>query len=609
MATAASFFPTLTPRYGVDPDNDREDYNPGDEYEKKTRYWLEASYEEAKYELSQNEEVKTVGRYVDYLLGKQWPAGRPTYRAAPVDNRIWRLMWELVALLTDIRPMFEIRASENQYKPQADMLNNVTRSWWLNSDADMNLAMVIIYALLTTGYSKLCWNPELRNMEGDFEILPLGPNDILPLKARNQLQDAQAMIYQTVRPLGFFRNRYPLRGHLVQPDPAYSRYATTPDRPGHVPMMIYDSLSPAMKRILKGQDKVMESTYPEALYREFWIKDWTYNESNRTVLMGEKGTNWCYSVKPGERLYPRGRLLIMGGRVLLYDGPNPYWHGEFPFHAMRMNIVPWQFMGLSEFSPLLPLQDIINNVLAGVLDAVKKAVNPGFYAPKNAFGESQWTSLDWGMPGFKAAYSPQAAQKPEFAPAPVLPAFVLQVLGLASREMDQSSGIQAIDAALQKKQVPGFDTLESIKQAKQTPIRLKERNIEVFLRGMGSQNVWNIFQFYTAKRRMYMLGDKGLTFEDFDWDPGTCVPAGTRPEDHARRFQFLIKPGTLLNLDRDKKAMLFLRLRAEGDLSRKTLFAGLDVGLDQAEEEKELLRERTAGVPMVMPAKGHEKKM
>src|SRR5437879_4364988 len=278
-----SCFPSLQHLSGGDPT--QADYWPAEDsdYFKKTTMWLEAAFEEAKFELGSHDEMAQIQKYVSYWIGKQWPRGRPSYRSAPVNNRIWRLVWELVALLTDIRPMFEIKALEENYKDHAIMLNKVTKSWWFESDADMSLALIIIYAILTTGYAKLTWNDELRNGEGDFELLPLGPSDVLTLKARNTLESSQAVIYQSVMPLGWFKKKFPLRGHLVQPDPDFSRFASMPERPGHVPAMLYDQLSPAMKRIVGNPSRMQQSTYPEALYREFWIKDWSINTSNIPV--------------------------------------------------------------------------------------------------------------------------------------------------------------------------------------------------------------------------------------------------------------------------------------------------------------------------------------
>lgn len=606
---STSFFPSLQPKYGVDPKTGESDYWPSEAtgYEGRMKYWLEAAYEEAKFEHAQNEEVKQVSKYIDYIVGKQWPAGRPTYKAAPVNNRVWKLLWELVGLLTDIRPTFEIRVNDKKYQDHANIINKTTRAWWLDSDADLKLAFCIIYAILTTGYGKLQWNDELQSGEGDLELLPLGPNDVLPLKAKYDIQSAQAVIYQSVQPLGFFRHKYPRRGNQVEPDEKYSRYSSTPEKPGHMPEMVYNNLSPAMKRVIGSPARMHNSTYPEALYREFWITDWSYNESNVPVTMGEHSKNWSYIVKPGERLYPRGRLVVMGGRVILHDGPNPYWHGKYPFGMLRMNAVPWQIMGLSDLTPMIQLQDIINNILAGIIDMIKKATNPGFFAPKNAFNEAQWESMDWGMPGMKAAYSPITAQKPDFTTAPNLPSYVMQTILMVMREMDSASGAAAVNQAAQKKQVPSGDSLDRIKEAQQTPVRLKGRNIEVFLRDLGSQQISNYFQFYTLKRRLYLLGEKGRTFEDVDWDPGTMVPDKDRAEDHIRRFKFLIQPDSLLNAKRVERALLYLKLRLSGDMDRKHLFEACDIDLDPADVEAELKREMQAGVPMhVAKGKGNQ---
>ncbi len=609
MATTSAptqFFPELLP-YGYDPNTLKPQWSEGGEqfkeYYRKVSYWVEAAYEEARWEQAQSEEVRNISKYINYISGKQWPRQRPSYKASPIDNRIWRLMWEMVSLLTDIRPVFEVKTHNKLYEKQASIVNKATRAWWMGSDADLKLSLIIIYAILTTGYGKLWWNSELQGGQGDFELTPLGPSSVLPLKPHDTLQSSQAVIYQTAMPLGWFRRRFPLRGHTVLPDLKLSRYGSAgPTAPAHIPQMLFNFLSPAMQRTVGQEGQQSSSVYPMATYREFWIKDWTYNNSNNTLVMAEPGTNWCYSVKPNEMLYPRGRLIITGGRTIVYDGPNPYWHGEFPFEVLRMNVVPWQFMGASDLAPLIPLQDVINNILAGILDMIKKAVNPPFYAPKNAFPDAVWNSLDWGMPGAKIGYNQSAAPGPQFPPAPVLPAFVMNALMLVGREMDQSSGIAAVSEAVRKKQVPSGETLERIREVQQTPIRLKGRNIEIFLRGLGRKNIWNIFQFYSAKRRMYMMGPDGTTFEDFDWDPESCVPAGMEPRDFAKHFSFLIHPGSLLNVNRIERAVMLMRMRMMNDMSRKSLFKELDLGIDVDQVEKELEEEQRRKIGGLMQA-------
>jgi hypothetical protein len=602
-----SFSVDLTPKYGLHP-KDLKEYWPSEsngyeQYNKQVKSWAGAAYEEAQWEYSQNIESPHIDKYIEYLMGKQWPRERASYKSAPVDNRLWGMFWELMALMTDARPFIDIRSSDKQYDSQAIMINKCIRSWWMNSDADMTLAMCIAYGILSTGYAKNTWNPELRQGQGDFELVPIGPGDLLPVKARSNLQQSEMVVYKSVQSLGWFRRKFPSRGHLVKNDPNFSRYSVGSARPPHVPAMMWDMLAPQMRRLLGSKEQLQESVYPMSLYREYWFKDYSLNTSNVPVTMGDAGTNWCYEVAPGQPLYPRGRLIIMGGDEPMHDGPNPYWHGQFPFGALRLNVVPWQFMGVSELRPLIPLQDVVNNVIAGIMDVVKKIVNPVFFAPKNAFSDSIWDSLDWGMPGAKAAFNPMSPHKPEFGPAPVLPGAIFQLLNTVFHEMDRSSGLAAISDMTKKKQVPSGDTIDNIKSTLQTPIRLKARNTEIFLRDIGSQSISNVFQFYTMERRMYLAGEDGKTFEDFDWDPKSAVPAGTKPEDHAHRFVFMIQPGSLLNVQRVEKALALMRLRMMHDVDRKTMLDGLDLGLNADEIEKRLIKE-AASMPQPPPGKG-----
>lgn len=595
MATQTIDNHSIRPLYGLDPETDAV-VTPDEDYLRSVVLWTKAAYDEAKYQLGQSDDISKIGRYIDYLRGKHWGSGRPSYRAAPVDNRIWRLVWETVALLTDIRPVFEVKTYRKEYLPQQETLNKLVRGWWMMNDVDTRLASVILYAELGLGYGSMRWNPVARNGKGDIELIPISPQDVLPLKIDNTFENSQVVIYQCVKPLSWFRERFPLRGELVRPDAQLSRYSQIPSPAAPIG---YTNMSPAMQRVLRGAITTVESNYPAAIYREFWIDDYSRNETNKPVLMGRPKSNWSYIVQPTERLYPRGRLILMGGDDCpLDDQPNPYWHGRKPFTPLRLNVTPWQYAGPSDFLPLTPLQDVTNSILAGVLDCIRKAVNPGFYGPRNAFSEEVWNKLDWSMPGAKAAFNPNIQHVPGFAQPPQLPSYVMQALTFVTREMDSTSGLSAAQQAAAKRQMPSADALDRMRESLTTPLRLKFRNVEVFLRDIGEQFISNAFQFLNDKRRFFMLGEKGMTFEDFDYDPGTMVPAGVPPNEFAQQFTFLIQPGSLIGVNRTEKALLALRLRQMGDLDRKHLYEFLDVGINSEEVEKELKREAQEGVPM-----------
>ena len=408
-------FPMLLPKF----DGPEVNKSYSSAYEESVIRWTNAAFDEAEYDQQQVEELSFVQTYIDYLEGKQWTANRPASKSKPVNNRMVRLYWELIGQLTDIRPVIEIRGTQPDpdlsMKRAIEVMNGGLRGWALDTDFDLKLAKCVAWAVLTTSFAKFVWNPFINFGQGDIEMIPLGPSSVLPLKCAGDLDASEAVIFKDVWSLRKFREVYPTMGALVQPDDRFSNYQIAPEAPPNVPPMIFKLMSGGMKRQLTGGMRSASSAVPMAQLREFWLKDETRNESRGNVQIGESGKNWAYVVKPGQKLYPRGRLIVMGGNVILWDGPNPYWHGKPPFAMLRLNIVPWGVYGLSDLRSQLPLQDIVNNIWAGVLDAVKRAVNPAFFAPKNAFSPEVWQTLDFSLPNAHAAYSPQSAHEPSLS--------------------------------------------------------------------------------------------------------------------------------------------------------------------------------------------------
>jgi hypothetical protein len=543
-----------------------------------------------------SKEIQNLPTDIIYLMGDQWPTRRPSYKASPVNNRLLRSMEQTVAILTDIRPIYDVKAHEDTWDDQAELLTKITKSWWLKNDIDFQLSMAIIYAYLTTGYLRIAWNKQLCGGRGDFQLYPLSPYDLIPIGPAHNLQDWEGCIYESVRNVSWFRRNFPGPGSFVQPDDSLSRYSKPFQRPRQAGALNFDMLSPQMQRWVGSPREYGESSIAQAWYREFWIKDYSVNVSSNVVKMGTPGTNWYYEVKPGGPLYPRGRLIITGGTDLypLYDGPNFFWHGKFPFVAIRLKPVPWQFHGISELRSKIPLQDIVNTVLAGTLDMIKKAVNPPFLFPDSAFSDAIKNALDPNMPNAKIGYNPMAPSVPQWQNPPVLPNYVSNMGIYAQNEMDDDSGLLDVQGLARKKVTPAGDTLQGLKETQQTIMRLRGRYMEMAVRDIGDQMVPNEMQFYTLSRRMWLFGRSGVTSQDvFDGNTSTMVPAGRRAEDHAQNFFFDIGGGgTMLNVNQQNNQMIAIALRRTGDMSRKTLYKELDMQSLYDNVEKELDEEQ-----------------
>ena len=592
MATNLQF-PEVSPRFGLDPKTSTE---PGwnAEYEIAVRNWCNAAYEEAELDRKGDEEIQKIGTYIDYLEGRMWQGKRPSYKSKPVVPKVRDNYEELLGLLTDIKPIMAVKTSnpDTAFVEAAKIVNKGIRSWAMSSGFESRLAMNVAWGMLTSSYCKWQWNPVLAHGEGDLESKPLGPKDLMLLKpdSVDPIQSSVCVILDRPVDYQWVKRRFPTRGFLARPDADYSTYSTPTQAPPQVNSMLWDILSDGMKRKLGSENRAKTSAFPMCKYREFWFRDWSTNTSNVPVTMGKN--SWSYVVQPGKPLYPRGRVIVQAGGAVMDDVASPYFHGKYPFTMLRLNAVPWKAMGLSEIKSWMGLNDILNQILAGIIDMIKRAVNPGFFAPRNAFTDDVWQGLDFSKPGERAAYSPSAAHEPKFAPAPVLPGYVMQAYSIIEKQLEQMSGKSGANQLMGKKQVPGQDAIEALSFMRTTPVRLKSRNIEGFLESGGNLQVSNMIQFYTQKRRMTLMGKAGSASADFDWDPGTMIPAGMPPEEYLRAFRYHIKPGSLLKSERQGQLAIAQALRKGRDIDRQTMYEIIgDDDLDYPLIEQRLKKE------------------
>lgn len=567
--------------------------------------WLRAALDERDNWMRESKEMQALPMDILYLMGEQWPMRRPSYKASPVNNRLFRSMEQTIAILTDIRPTYEVKAHDDVFDDQAQLLTNITKAWWQKNDVDFQLAMAVIYAYLSTGFLRVAWNRNLCNGRGDFQVYPCSPYDVTPIGPAHMFQDWEGCIYEAVRSVAWFRRNFPGAGGLVQPDMGLSRYTKPMGKPGHMGGSQFDMLSPQAQRWVGKPREFGDSAISQAWYREFWIKDYSLNISKNVIRMGEPGTNWYYEVQPNQPLYPRGRLIITGGQDLipLYDGPNFFWHGKFPFVPIRLKPVPWQFHGISELRSKIPLQDIVNTILAGTLDMIKKAINPPLLFPDNAFSDAVKNSMDPSMPNAKIGYNPMAPNKPEYQTAPQLPNYVQNTLMYTQNEQDDDSGLLDVSGLARKKVTPAGDTLQGLKEQQQTIMRLRGRYMEIGLQDLGELMVPSFCQFYTLKRRMWMFGRSGVTYQDvYDGNLSSLTPYGRDSREHAMNFSFEVVSGSALKLNQNDDQMLAMALRRQGDMDRKTLYQQLDMERLYVNVEKQLKEEQEQQIMQLQEA-------
>jgi len=561
---------------------------PAQQLELEVIEWADAVYSEWERDLADSRELRVTGKLIEYLSGQQWNNKSRFGRSRPTVNRLTRQFIEQCSLLTDIEPDFQVKflTEEEEAQTLQNLLNEIIGLWARMTDFEMELTQSVMWALLHTGYAKVQWNQAMNGGLGDVEFMPLGPLEVGTIGAGRKLQDDECVIARWPVTLESLFRCYGDLAEGVLPD------LETSDpiggdlmRPPRMSQASWIRLPPPLKKMMgKRSPNAPRSRYPKAMLKQFWFKDGSVYDGKETIMVGDQTKNWCYRVEPGCPLYPRGRVIVIAGGKVLNDSPNPYWHGMFPFAKLRLIRVPWSSNGSSAIEPQAQMQDIINRINGGIMDMIRAAIEPRMIAPKAAFAQSVWDSMDPGAPGAKIQYNNNTPQKPEYPKPPELPAYVLTQKQDVEREQDASSGASAINQSLQKKQVPGGDSLEMILSSRSLPVRFMGRGLYSFLTEVGTQVVSLKLQFENAKIRAKKFGAKGLVDSDFEPYYGQFLNKGIEPEEFVRQVLFEIRKGSLLGIEKNDEVQIGFALRKMGDISRKALWRKL--GLSKAQQEQ-----------------------
>lgn len=594
--------PTLTQNYAITVEQEVID-------------WTEQLYKYAVTDDKDREKrIRDTFKIIKYLDGEQWSANARYARSRPVINKFFRHFWEGVGLLTDLSLDFTVNLFNriDNFSDLEKLLNSLAVHWALRSDFDNSLYDVILYGLLNTGWAKMQWNSSLNGGLGDNEMRSVAPWNIATIGTASDPQAAECMIYYDVVSLNHLLRTYGPVARRVQPDEEYSGGGAKSSfaagdslRPSHIGRDQWNRMGGLLRSLVtkrSGLDveqsaSMVSPMTQNCLLKEFWLRDDSINEGSQTIVVGPADAsgkpkyNWCYYVEPGEKLYPRGRVVVTAGSVVLEDNPNPYWHGQFPFTSFRPYRVPWALEGMSPTRPYLQMQNITNRIWGGVLDMIKSIIEPTLIAPKAAFSQADWDALDPGMSGGKIKYNNNTPRPPEYAKKEHVPPEMLPWKQEVDKEMDINSGTSAIAQALGKNQVPGGDSLETILSTRATPARVQARALTQFVKSAGFQGVCNILQFYSVAHRVAIVGGEGIMPSDFRPIYGSLIPSGMKPENYVQKFQGTIKCSTQLASERLQKIQLALQMRQQGDLSQYNLFRIIGENFDMKQNRQELIEE------------------
>jgi hypothetical protein len=558
-------------------------------YDRRILGWVREALEEGTRIIKDDPAFPKIDQHFDYILGQQLTGPRPSYLSNVICNQTKKAVRTHAAALTDIRPVFSYKTYNTHFENNGVLLNKLAVAWYVNKRVDLNLGEGIKYSLAAgAGDFILEWDPTTE----DNKLSARDPRDTLPIRPTREIsiQTWEGLIIREAHTPNALKRVFPQFSEAFVPD-IQGKWGEVFTKFRRVIAMVTPS---STLDGLSSQKERRTGTFPEVILYRVYINDPSINLTGHPVLMGEPGSNWAYMVQPGEALYPRKRLIVCTERAILYDGPNQYWHGKFPISRLRLDPWPWQFLGLGLVNDLMPMQDALNTVINDFLQVFSQAVNRGAIADANAVPESVFKRFDPRKPNWKLKLKPTMGEGFKLVDPPQLPPWAMDFTEALFNKFDELSETANLQALMKLRQMPGADTIEKYYESLTPGLRLEGRMLEASLAEIGEMLKANIFQFYSTKRRILLLGDAGRTFADFDFDPGNMIPAmqpsdeGYTPELDAKiprdqraeyfhkLFTFYVAPNSLLAMHAQEDKMEAIQLARMGYLDYWTLMEKME---------------------------------
>ncbi len=568
--------------------------------------WKDQIVKQGADELESYVEFQKVEEYIKMLSGEYWSPNRPAFRSKFSDNYLADQRRESLASLSQVRPALDISSSIEAYKHIGEVAHKYTRYLWTEHDLDLEVVKWIDHALFGTGFMKHTASQD------HFAFSAVGLDSVIPIQCSDDIQTSAAVIYRAYHGLSYFQSKFGpqncigLEREAVHLTSGLGREKYP--RPADIPAYRWDPLSPQLKRRAVMRRGPMSPTagdanpFPVIELLEIYTDDWSINDVSHDVLVKHPDLdvsehNYHYIVPHGCRLFPRKRLTIFAGNRCMYDGPSPFWHGMYPFTMLQLNPCVWAPGGISKYRDLVPLVKSINRIVGGVDESVMHALNRNIIGKRGAMPEAAWDAFIPGKPGQKLLMNP-IYQKGDVSwmDPPIVPAYVGEMLRYLVDNVKRRSGALDIQGLSRKKQAPGGEAIEQMRDSMSGPFQLEGRYVEAAIKRCGRQVVSNEFQYATLSGRLRILGADGMTWEDFDYDPHVMKPATDPKEDFWRSFSVNIAAGSTHGASKMQRKIEALTLRKMGDLSQRQMFHITEFPVDVDTNQKEIAEEHQMGI-------------
>jgi hypothetical protein len=525
-----------------------------------------------------------------------------------------RNLKEINASQTNIRVIPAFKSNTHEFNGQEQILNNGFMAWQNAVFFDRGLRRAWQWATAAgTGYLGCRWDANYwYRGRGDLVVDAYGPLDVLPVGMGKQhdLQKAYAVALKVATPVHEAWRLFPLYVDKIRASRENSMGR------GTVISQAVRFASAVLRRWGPNASIENERLPWQSLDIYYiYVDDDSVNNSGRPIPMGQPGTSWFYIVpfigqelKMGEtsggqaitrkamredcQLYPNRRLIICTEHGCLNPDPStqvsPFWHARVPVVQLRADDWPWTFLGFPITRYGANIEKNNNQIQRGMTDAMNARLSPPRAFDRNTTAKALMETMNTRVPdqvvGLDFTFGSESPVRPllpmgwyEF------PAYYGALIQQNEQRITQQMGVADAAALSRARQLPSGDSVEKIMETLGPLVKDMSRNMEASIRDFGEMWKSNFFQFYTAPRRMQLLGPDGLADEDFDFDPGTLIPTSEtmiqmrkigivsegvpyfeRARWHKDHFSFSVTPYSLHELNSMTRRLFILQLQKSG---------------------------------------------
>ncbi len=456
--------------------------------------------------------------YYEAYFGKKKDSKKNPGKLNPNINIVRPAIQTIIPIMTDARPGFTVLPESPEDIDFVEMMSDTLEDLWENQSMPIKMVDIITeMCILDCSIMKTTWNADLDQGLGSVEYEPM---DIRKIFVNKEAVDfdrkCKYVIEEIEKTVGEWKILFPKMANKIKADSADS------DGEGKGNKSFQGSyndgeltlVSPTDQDRNKDADTGAGSNLNDNSLATGW-QVWYIDDALEEYVENEEDGSERKVLK---KKYPNGHLttLLPNQNLILQTEGNPYEGASFnPYTKFIDTIVPRCFYGEGEVSPLIPVQDMLDKTAQVIVEYMRLMANPIWVIDNDSGVKKGAISNKVGLILYKNKGSELRREFPES-----IPPYVFEWFNTLTRIGDSQSGVQEITQGRKPVGVTAAQALETLQEAAQTRIRLKDRNLENSLDQLARMTIDRVLQFQRGVRKQSIPSNtpNRPTFVEYELD-------------------------------------------------------------------------------------------